>query len=209
MSLVQSHSHWQRLKHGVQSTELYQVFVVRAPRRNPGKTKLAYWGCFGFWFGAFIFGIELINPVLDLKQMQKIDAVLVEVKARESSRSEGDHVFVKTADSKVIELRKHLSSEEMSAFEAVVGKPITVWTQDWITWLGTKKIINQARYENKLIVDYSQIHPRRTMWRPIEVWMTIIFFILPFIQLFVIWREDKKHNQTPELSVNSKEGGHE
>lgn len=175
-----------RVSAAVRDTHLYQVFVVRAMRR---RTSVA-WYLISAWFAimALTWGIEAMNPVLDLDQMDTASGVVEKV--GDVKRGCCDKLYLRTNDG---ELKKYDWTIYTEEEEGLTGKKVTVWSQRNISVFGPSDYIYQIKLDDNFVKDYREIKVHRKNARNDDPWIFSMLLALALLPLLRIWWVNRKH----------------
>lgn len=181
-----SGEYWKRVSAAVRGTHLYQVFVVRAMRR---RTSVA-WYLISGWFAimALTWGIEAMNPVLDLDQMGVASGVVEKV--GDVKRGCCDKLYLRTNDG---ELKKYDWTIYTEEVESLIGKKVTVWSQRNISVFGPSDYIYQIKLDNHFVKDYREIKVHRENARDGDPWIFGMLSTLALFPLLRIWWVNRKY----------------
>jgi hypothetical protein len=125
---------WKTIQGRVQTTWFWRLFGVCAMQRLWTKFLVAVAIGAGFW--GISLGVELLNPILPLEELERTEGVLVRVYVPLKT-VHGSTVTIRTDEGRVIKFRGSMQQVEKkgfinkSALEQVVGQRIIVWHQDY------------------------------------------------------------------------------
>lgn len=181
-----SRGYGKRVSAAVRDTHLYQVFVVRAMRR---RTSVA-WYLISAWFAimALTWGIEAMNPVLDLDQMDMASGVVEKV--GDVKRGCCDKLYLRTNDGELKKYDWTIYTEEQ---ENLAGSNVKVWSQRQISIFGMRDVIYQVQSGNQYVVDYKNIKPNRKKGKDqYDPWVVGILGSIAVFPLLRVWWVNRK-----------------
>jgi hypothetical protein len=177
----------------LRGSELYQIYVVRAVRRQ-GSHLLLWVATISF---VFTLGnwIDSLNPVLDLTEMNVKTGTVIKVVKRQkvgTRKGCGDTVYLNAGDGSIIQYNGLLDSDALKILGGRATNDVTLWSQKVIKLppCSVMNWIRQVQIKNQIVDSYN-INRRKNFHR----WILRLNFIYPaigFLALFGIWVADKK-----------------
>jgi hypothetical protein len=164
--------------------ELYQIYVVRAVRRQG--SHLLLW--VALIASTFTVGnwVSSSNPVLKLEEMELRTGAVIKVALRQKvgTRKCGDRVYLKTDDGTIMKYHGLLNDDALRILRGKTTKNVTIWSQrkiklppcavrDWIT---------QVQVDTKIVDPYNI-----NMRRKVNKWQLRLNFIYPAIGALAFW----------------------
>ena len=183
----QPENRWSRLLCSLRGTRFYRIFFVRALQRRT--TIVWYWTSAIFALLAGAWGINAMNPVVDLEQMN-VATGRVERVSQAARTSCGDKLYLRLPDNGVKKYHVCLDEEEE---QAILGREVMVWSQREISIYGMRDYIYQIQKGNHLVKDYRPIKTNREWTRDnVDFWVIGTFIILALLPLFRVWWVNRK-----------------
>jgi hypothetical protein len=177
----------------VRGNELYQMYVVRAVRRQ-GSHLLLWIAAISFVFTVGNW-VDSLNPVLDLEEMDVKTGVVEKVYMRQrvgTRKGCGDIIYLRVEDGTLIRYNGLLNDDALRILYGRTTKEVTLWSQKEIQLppCAKKNWINQIEVGNQIVDRYNKHwHERTKKWL---LRLNVIYPVIGFLALFGIWRADRR-----------------
>lgn len=120
---------WQSFKNLFQATWFWRVFGVCAMRHLWTKFLVAVAIGSGYW--GLALGVELLNPVLPLEQLKRVEGEVVDFYRPHKAKS-NPRIVIRTDDGHTIKFRGWwVSEDEEKSVKRARGQRIAVWYHDY------------------------------------------------------------------------------
>lgn len=147
---------WRAFKTRIQATWFWRVFGVCAMKKLWTKFMVAV-SISGSYLIAF-FGLELLNPVLTLEQMNRTEGVLLSVHHTMQSRH-WSKIVIQTDGGVILTFRGSMIFGEDIPLRNSIGRRITIWSQPHYQAVPPffYEEFQHVRSGNSTLVDYGRV----------------------------------------------------